>query len=67
MDTAVDSVISILLHFIMPLSIISTDYMQLELLYSFFIVCLGRHKKIQVTNTQIYVWFFFIQHEEKWQ
>lgn len=33
--------------------------MQLELLYSFFIVCMGRHKKIQVTNTQIYVWFFF--------
>lgn len=36
MDAAEDSVISILLHFIMPLSIISTDYMQLELLYSFF-------------------------------
>lgn len=54
-DTTWDSVISILLHFIMPLSIISTDYMQLDLLYSFFIVCMDRHKKIQVTNTQIYV------------
>lgn len=32
-----DSVISILLHFIMPLSIISTDYMQLDLLYSFLL------------------------------
>ncbi|KAF3856096.1 hypothetical protein F7725_016819 [Dissostichus mawsoni] len=31
----------------MPLSIISTDYMQLDLLYSFFIVCMDRHKKIQ--------------------
>lgn len=59
-----DSVISILLHFIMPLSIISTDYMQLDLLYSFFIVCMDRHKKIQVTNTQIYV-CVFIQHEGK--
>lgn len=36
-DTAWDSVISILLHFIMPLSIISTDYMQLDLLYSFLL------------------------------
>ena len=53
--TQSDSVISILLHFIMPLSIISTDYMQLDLLYSCFIVCMDRHKKIQVTNTQIYV------------
>lgn len=63
-DAAKDSVISILLHFIMPLSIISTDYMQLDLLYSFFIVCMDRHKKIQVTNTQIYV-CVFIQHEGK--
>lgn len=37
--------------------------MQLDLLYSCFIVCMDRHKKIQVTNTQIYV--CFIQHEEK--
>lgn len=37
-DAASDSVISILLHFIMPLSIISTDYMQLDLLYSFFLL-----------------------------
>lgn len=58
-DAACDSVISILLHFIMPLSIISTDYMQLDLLYSFFIVCMDRHKKIQVTNTQIYVCVFY--------
>lgn len=29
--------------------------MQLDLLYSCFIVCMDRHKKIQVTNTQIYV------------
>ena len=65
-DTASDSVISILLHFIMPLSIISTDYMQLDLLYSFFIVCMDRHKKIQVTNTQIYV-CVFIQYEGKGQ
>lgn len=36
-DTDRDSVISILLHFIMPLSIISTDYMQLDLLYSFLL------------------------------
>lgn len=36
-DTTWDSVISILLHFIMPLSIISTDYMQLDLLYSFLL------------------------------
>lgn len=42
--------------------------MQLDLLYSFFIVCMDRHKKIQVTNTQIYVCVcrvFFIQHEGK--
>lgn len=39
--------------------------MQLELLYSFFIVCLGRHKKIQVTNTQIYVCFFFLYSMKK--
>lgn len=32
--------------------------MQLDLLYSFFIVCMDRHKKIQVTNTQIYVFFY---------
>lgn len=38
--------------------------MQLDLLYSFFIVCIDRHKKIQVTNTQIYV-CVFIQHEGK--
>lgn len=38
--------------------------MQLDLLYSFFIVCMDRHKKIQVTNTQIYV-CVFIQHEGK--
>jgi len=38
--------------------------MQLDLLYSFFIVCMDRHKKIQVTNTQINV-CVFIQHEGK--
>lgn len=40
--------------------------MQLDLLYRFFIVCMNRHKKIQVTNTQIYV-CVFIQHEGKGQ
>lgn len=64
-DAASDSVISILLHFIMPLSIISTDYMQLDLLYSFFIVCMDRHKKIQVTNTQIYVCVFLYSMKER--
>lgn len=49
----------------MPLSIISTDYMQLDLLYSFFIVCMDRHKKIQVTNTQIYVCVFLYSMKER--
>lgn len=47
------------------MSIISTDYMQLDLLYSFFIVCMDRHKKIQVTNTQIYVCVFLYSMKER--